>query len=361
MIQPNPTRIANRIGRIVFATILAGMFASLLEQFGGFTWGENTTSPLTPLEWYTDAVADIMIWTILLTFIVPIVMGVYWLLSSRLSWTRKWQILLSGAVLSAVILGGLWNDPTLEIAIDTAVLLVYGLAILAAISIVDVLFAGRPADELTSGHVATGTGILVVVFAICVPLVAIGSAATGVVLPVDDTSPVDKAFDAEGEPYPDYMSLDYEYTDRDDHELADVTVTAGEDPPERNYSYNVTETHIGPEYVDVQAYVVDDGTERTAVEGHYYYELRDADGEPVHYDSIVNSGVEHSVANDEYGHIPSANVPESSTGTIEMEGVDSMWVYFDAVNEDGEVERYMVHLDRSENPDDESLEDFGQA
>ncbi|WP_436346838.1 hypothetical protein [Natronorubrum sp. FCH18a] len=139
--------------------------------------------------------------------------------------------------------------------------------------------------------------------------------------------------------------MGYEYTDLDDLGVTDVEATAGDEPPEQSYSYNISETYVGPEYVDVQAHVVD-ADERTAVEGHYYYELRDADGEAVHYDGIVNSGVDHAVDADDYDHIPSASVPESREGTIEMEGVESMWVYFDAVNEDGEVERYMVYLER---------------
>ncbi|WP_436346837.1 hypothetical protein [Natronorubrum sp. FCH18a] len=191
MRQINPTQIANRIGRIVFATIVASVFVGILSQIGGFTWGESATSPWLPLEWYIDAAFEIAVGVVLLAFVVPIVMVVYWGLSSRVQWVRKWQVMGTGTVLVALALAGVTDGLTLEVVTDTVAFTAYGLSILAAVALVETLFAGRPSKDITSKHVATGTGVLVVAFLVLVPVVAVGSAAAGVVLPTDDPSPVD--------------------------------------------------------------------------------------------------------------------------------------------------------------------------
>lgn len=338
----NPTRIANRIGRIVFATILAGVFVGTLSLFN-LNDMDSLTSLDSVLNIYVGALVEVAIMPVLVGFIVLPTILVYWALSNRVSWTRKWQILLTGTVAVAVAWAVGENSGVLDITLATLAKVIYGCAILAAISLTESL-SGRDVT-FAPRQIATGTGALALVFVVLVPAAAIGA---GVVGDRPGSDGYNSAVDAT-EPHSDPVGYpSWKVKTGESGSAMYLAENASEDRPQVYQPYNVSETHSGPEYFDLRTYKINKSGEWTTVAGQYYLRLEGPADERVWDEQVINSGVIQPA--EPNGDMPTSGwgSPDGVSGVVKMEGIESMWVYYDVVDKDGEVHRYMVYLERDD-------------
>lgn len=347
MTQINPTQIANRTGRIVLTTILAGALVGVLSLFNPDR-ANDFTGPFDLVNLYLGAAFDVAIVGVLVGVIVPPVMLLYWGLSERLEWTRTWQILLGGTVVIGVAWAVSGHTGAVDIGLAAMANVTKGGAILLSVATVEVLATSDSGP--TPGQLATGTGALALVFVVLVPTAAIGAGVVGDPEPEDGS--VEAAFEAKEEPYPDYTELSQDYVGFADADDA-VTLSANGtgDPSHVNTYYNVSETHIVPSAFEVQTYTVDRDGQQVPVKGHYYLEFDRPNTSTLHVDTIANSGTIYPQDADtdyEFDYYQNWNVPDSGDGTLKMEHVGAMWIYYDVVHENGEVHRYMTHIERTD-------------
>jgi len=345
----NPPRLANRTGRIVLATILASAVVGVLSLFNP----ENATQ-LTAVSdgpgIYFDALFDVSITTVFLSLVVPPAVLAYWGLSSKLSERRTWLVL--AVVTVGVAVAWAVGDVTgaLDIVLATVAKTIKGGAILLSIAAVETITSGE--SDLAPGQLATGVGALALVFVVVVPIAALGAGVVSDTGDEPERDGAEAAFNSSGEPYPDYTHLTPEQRSIGEPDSADhLVVNTSEQPPNLTdrHSYTVTETHVGGEYFDLRELQVHTNESTTAVQGHYDLTFEVGDNRSPYYDSVVNAGtVDAEIADGVDPYLAKAMSPAHGVGTLRMDYTESMWLYYDIVNRDGEVERYMVYLERDD-------------
>lgn len=353
----NPTRIANRIGRIVFATILAGVFVGTLSLFNP-DYMDSPTGGGTVFDIYVSALVEVAITPVLVGFIVLPTILVYWGLSNRVSWTQKWQILLGGAVVVAVAWAVGDNSGVVDITLATLAKVVYGCAILTAISTTESL-SGRDVT-LAPRQLATGTGALALVFVVLVPAAAIGA---GVVSDGDRYASEGSSFDAVFNPDPTDPAVydngnESPYVTSPTPQPAESSVvTVNPDgtptlPTDEQLTYDSPAATVvtNASIVTVSNVTTEVRGETVVPQARYYVEL---EGVNTSFARYYQSGTYNTTLAGS-GDYAGATVFHGSHLRLEggfyleMEQTESTHVYADFITDGGEIHRYVFKLERTD-------------
>lgn len=385
----NPTRIANRIGRIVFATILAGVFVGVLSWFSPVGW--NSPRDITePINLYFGAAIDLGIFVVISAPFVLVLVCLYWGLSSRLRWTRVWPILGVVAVGPAVgwafvyTDAGLWNT-----AVGILSMVAFALAVLIGVAISETVFSSGV--DLAPNQFATGTGAFALVFVVLVPAAAIGAGVVSGVPVGDDANPdaytggdrddlertPDETDDGEGENDSDDESAlerlmdgrdatnpetydDGEYSPRIRNATAlegdspNVTVSGVSDdelPPDNATTDRpLAAVHTDGDAVSASNIEFEIQNESVVPKARYHLEIDGVDttsSATLAYPSSYTYG--ETGPEDAYPSVTTGSYVDIEDGYyVDMEEIEAMYVYMDVVTDGGEIHRYVVELERSD-------------
>ncbi|WP_455448192.1 hypothetical protein [Natrinema thermotolerans] len=338
MKRPNPTTVANRIGRIALATILAALFSILATVPGKVRSGEF--ADLTdPVDVYGMILMDFVLYLIYASVLVPIVLCVLWGLSRWVSRVRVWQAILVATIgLAIAVSHEHWGTP-LQFGMSLVGSIAYAGAVLAAIALVEVLFAWDIAAETSlEGFVTASGGTIAVVMALVLVAATVSTGA----LAIADTAGVSLP---ENEPEVGYESLsadelESEYSHYMTVESADE-ITCEPAAVERENVPAAAVTHEN----NLSTFEINATTVDYAMSSAIIYE--------VHYtgDGIVQAQRDGTVKN---GTVTvdgqwDNQIDGNSYELIAIDGVaahnggasiDGTYLEFDVVNEDGEVVRY---------------------
>ena len=336
MIQPNPTRIANRIGRIALATVLAGVLAALTNVPGEVRSG-SFPSLTDPIGIYATIVVEVWTHTIFASLLVPLVMGSLWLLSRRFSRVRVWQaILVVTTALAAGMSSDHWGEP-LAFAASTADLLAFAGAMLAAVAVVELLFAWDIASQASlEGFITASGGTIAVVVALVLVVATISTGA----LAVADTAGVSLAADNDERGSLTADELESEYGHYLDVESGDE-LTCEPAPVVHDGVPTAAETHRN----DLSAFEVDAKIQDSIGDTDLVYEFHyTGDGmiQSQRSERVDNSEVlvdgdwDKSINDDSYEMV----AIDGTTAYHHGDSINGTYVEFDVVNDDGEVIRY---------------------
>ncbi|WP_337653266.1 hypothetical protein [Halomontanus rarus] len=349
----NPTQIANRIGRITLATVLSGLFAVVIYMFT-----EAIGEPVHQYGIENTVFGIIAIWVVSVglagLFVAPLLIA-KWGLADRLSSLRYWQ-----AVLALAVLFSAWyptanahTPTTTAFLASMTTVLAYALTVVLGMALAEHLFSSPVTDRVSGTEIVTGVGAGAVVAAVLLVVAVTSGSAVGMLM--EDGEDAEPEIDSDREPYPDLDEYPMEeWWVGSPDSASSLSAGTPEEPPEGvgwHLPYNVTATHVGSEYFDLREYVVNTTDGEVPVTGEYYVNFERSDGTDVPRDAVVSTGTygasyDKVVSNDSSDKFAHADITDSAHGPVEMRYTESMWIYYDVVNEDGEVERYMAYLER---------------
>lgn len=363
---PAPATIANRFGRIVCATALGSLLITL-TGLPEDVWYNSAPGLTEPLSLYIHVLIGSMAEFVLMIFVVPATYLLFWGLSRRLSRATVWRLLAVGSVV--LVVGLSFSEgpyaPT-EIAMSIWSGVVFATAVLASIGTVEV-FAGTGVVRPVSTTTLVGT-VFLAVAVITLGVVALSTAGVvvadhaGYAVTAEDRYEADLETEREialdeaddGEPTPEYTDVPGEYIsladDSDGHHLLEHDDPG---PPDGNASwtsYEPVKTHTGTEYFEAESIELETENGTETVEGHYHLEFDPGytafEAEALEYGATDAEKFEYDGGRYSAPGFQTGTV--RADGTVRMESTESMWVYYDIVNSDGEVERYMTFLERGD-------------
>lgn len=346
------TRLAAAVVAVQLATALWYLYVALFAFDGEH---DIATLSLGIADLWSTVVTALIIGL----FLAPVLVAAFLILSRMLPIRRvyaqtavPWLLLGPGVVLALVGYGLYdWGLESIRMAFEaegweyakwSGLWFLYTglLAMFAGGAYALVTGSVRPTERQRRGL------IVAVAVLVAVPMVA------GAAFPIDDTD--DSATDlnttaSASEPTPDpeeygYQNISYGEEGSANHLLANAST----DPPDAYRSYNVSETHVGPSYFDFQTIEVNDDGEWATVRGQYRIRFEGASDEIVWNEQVLNTGALEPVGATERATYGDWSVPKTIRGDVRMAGIESMWIYYDVVTRDGDVERYMVKLERSD-------------
>lgn len=316
-----------------------------------------------PIGIYINTLVNWGLWASMLSFLVPVLFVLLWGLSRRFSRKRVWQAFGAGTVLIALVMA--WGDAnpvSIGTAVDTLEFLAGAAGILGSMALVE--YVATTDRERTSSGINTLGWVAVVVFGFMLVTAAIASAGVVLAEQTDAVQTPDELEEqhleeqragqpeADGEPVTEPIpDLEYygpgEIDLRAEDSAAWLIGDSDDDPPEPAVGYEVNETYVGGEYFDLRELEVELNGDLETVDGVYDISVRPLEDVLFRSDAVVRADTMWVRSEDGYASYSTANVPDDGDGTLRMENVRSMWVYYDVV-EDGEVNRYMVYLERGD-------------
>ncbi|WP_440767521.1 hypothetical protein [Natronorubrum sp. DTA7] len=331
MTRFNPPQIANRIGRITLATVLAGILMMVVSVPFRAIDGD-LPGVTTPIELFGTTLIDLLFMSVGAVVVVPPAVLVLWLLKRRYPHTTAWKALSALAAIVAVgyVVAGTSSTP-LEYATSTVATAGYVVAILSSIAVSESIFAGQLGDELSIRQLATGYGSVVIALFVLVVVAAAGAGAAGVVadsagLDWDEEDTSDQLSDA---------AFESEYGHLTDIEDADAFVCAGESEPTEglidrpaaeHHQNNLTEWGV-------------DVTIEEQFSGTYLEATFEPDSEYGVLDATTSAGSISWSGDDATVEVIDSETAADNPGTI-----DERTVTFDVVSDDGEIIRYTADL-----------------
>lgn len=384
--QDTLTRLANRIGRITLATMLAALFSTVIHAIRNPL---EITGPLAFIDELVYLTFTTGIYAIFALVAVPLVTLALWGGERLTSRERAWQATVVLAGLSAV--GFAYTDTAnvtvLEVATSTLVAAAYAGAVVLSVAIVEWTCTDR-SSPTTVPTFAAGIGGVLAVCLVVVLVVGAGATAVGAVMPADDPRD-DDTNGEEGAKLVDETTIDGGDDETDDSEsglerLLDgrdvtdpetyddgeysprirnasvvgesdaVTVSgvdeadypSGNDTP----SYPVSAVYADGEGVTVSDIEFEIENETVVPKGHYHLEIDGVDTSTTRHLRMKSHWAYDSVGDARFGAFVATGWHIDLEGGyyVDMEDTTATSVYFDLVNDDGEVERHVVRLERED-------------
>jgi len=109
--------------------------------------------------------------------------------------------------------------------------------------------------------------------------------------------------------------------------------------------YSPQTVHNNSTRIRIAPYLLNTDNETVQIEGHYHLVLQNSSA--FNRQAIINSGIyDVEPVDPDESYIPA--LPGEGNGTVEMEQVEAMSVYYDVVTHDSEVHRYTARLCRDD-------------